>query len=159
MCGWFTKNRCLNPTFRKMDLYLYALFWCSIDIVIFILLSEERKMPSERIYIKELHNLFLVHSFLLLFCDIKNLIAMLMWCFIQPPPTGSSSQEVACKNSSAAVPVNSQTSELPECDWSEHTCPDGHKYYYNCVTCESLVCVFLFWLSPSFCFLILESVI
>ncbi|XP_047315969.1 flowering time control protein FCA-like [Impatiens glandulifera] len=22
-------------------------------------------------------------------------------------------------------------------DWSEHTCPDGYKYYYNCVTCES----------------------
>ncbi|KAF8052752.1 hypothetical protein N665_1512s0001 [Sinapis alba] len=24
-----------------------------------------------------------------------------------------------------------------ECDWSEHTCPDGNKYYYHCVTCES----------------------
>uniref|UniRef100_A0A7C8Z5U5 RRM domain-containing protein n=1 Tax=Opuntia streptacantha TaxID=393608 RepID=A0A7C8Z5U5_OPUST len=23
------------------------------------------------------------------------------------------------------------------CDWSEHICPDGYKYYYNCVTCES----------------------
>ncbi|PON44999.1 Flowering time control protein FCA [Trema orientale] len=55
----------------------------------------------------------------------------------QPPSTGSSSQEVAC-NPSAAVPVNTEISELPECDWSEHTCPDGHKYYYNCVTCESL---------------------
>ena len=72
------KESMSKSTFRKMDLYLYALFWCSIDIVIFILLSEERKMPSERIYIKELHNLFLVHSFLLLFCDIKNLMAMLM---------------------------------------------------------------------------------
>jgi len=25
------------------------------------------------------------------------------------------------------------------CDWSEHICPDGYKYYYNCVTCESRV--------------------
>lgn len=23
------------------------------------------------------------------------------------------------------------------CDWSEHICPDGYKYYFNCVTCES----------------------
>ncbi|XP_031405132.1 flowering time control protein FCA-like isoform X2 [Punica granatum] len=25
-----------------------------------------------------------------------------------------------------------------ECDWSQHICPDGFKYYYNCVTCESM---------------------
>ncbi|KAJ6334364.1 hypothetical protein OIU78_011287 [Salix suchowensis] len=24
-----------------------------------------------------------------------------------------------------------------ECDWSEHSCPDGYKYYFNCITCES----------------------
>ncbi|CAM8907640.1 unnamed protein product [Rhodiola kirilowii] len=24
-----------------------------------------------------------------------------------------------------------------DCDWSEHFCPDGHKYYYNSETCES----------------------
>ncbi|KAG7018027.1 hypothetical protein SDJN02_19893, partial [Cucurbita argyrosperma subsp. argyrosperma] len=25
--------------------------------------------------------------------------------------------------------------EVPlECDWSEHSCPDGFKYYYNCIT-------------------------
>ncbi|KAJ4727839.1 flowering time control protein FCA-like [Melia azedarach] len=35
------------------------------------------------------------------------------------------------------VPQSSQTVAPLECDWSEHTCPDGNKYYYNCVTCES----------------------
>ncbi|XP_038905034.1 flowering time control protein FCA-like [Benincasa hispida] len=32
----------------------------------------------------------------------------------------------------------SQVEVTLECDWSEHTCPDGFKYYYNCVTYESL---------------------
>ncbi|KAF3436563.1 hypothetical protein FNV43_RR23655 [Rhamnella rubrinervis] len=48
-----------------------------------------------------------------------------------------SPQTFACKSTSAAVPVNAQIPELLECDWSEHTCPDGYKYYYNCDTCES----------------------
>ncbi|CAH2057643.1 unnamed protein product, partial [Thlaspi arvense] len=30
-----------------------------------------------------------------------------------------------------------QNTVSPECDWSEHTCPDGNKYYFHCVTCES----------------------
>ncbi|KAF4383526.1 hypothetical protein F8388_014026 [Cannabis sativa] len=55
-----------------------------------------------------------------------------------PLPTVSSSQEVAYNIPRAAVLANPQTPELPECDWSEHTCPDGHKYYYNCITRESL---------------------
>lgn len=33
--------------------------------------------------------------------------------------------------------TNPQDEEFPESDWSEHYCPDGNKYYYNCVTCES----------------------
>lgn len=35
------------------------------------------------------------------------------------------------------MPTSSQDEDFPECDWSEHYCPDGDKYYYNCVTCES----------------------
>ncbi|GAB2298446.1 hypothetical protein Dimus_032511 [Dionaea muscipula] len=27
--------------------------------------------------------------------------------------------------------------DAPDCDWSEHICPDGHKYYYNCMTYDS----------------------
>ncbi|GMH30791.1 hypothetical protein Nepgr_032634 [Nepenthes gracilis] len=32
---------------------------------------------------------------------------------------------------------DSVISGIPDCDWSEHVCPDGYKYYYNCVTYES----------------------
>ncbi|GAB4830596.1 hypothetical protein Ancab_020362 [Ancistrocladus abbreviatus] len=24
--------------------------------------------------------------------------------------------------------------DYPECEWSEHVCPEGNKYYYNCIT-------------------------
>ncbi|ESQ39377.1 hypothetical protein EUTSA_v10001438mg [Eutrema salsugineum] len=37
---------------------------------------------------------------------------------------------------SNAFPEDQNTAS-PECDWSEHTCPDGNKYYFHCVTCES----------------------
>ncbi|KAL1226233.1 Flowering time control protein FCA [Cardamine amara subsp. amara] len=30
-----------------------------------------------------------------------------------------------------------QNTVSSECDWSEHTCPDGNKYYFHCITCES----------------------
>ncbi|KAA8549065.1 hypothetical protein F0562_000749 [Nyssa sinensis] len=33
--------------------------------------------------------------------------------------------------------MSTQTTDILDCDWSEHTCPDGYMYYYNCVTCES----------------------
>ncbi|KAI4301531.1 hypothetical protein L6164_034800 [Bauhinia variegata] len=45
-------------------------------------------------------------------------------------PTFSSS-------TSPDMPVSPQEEDPPDCDWSEHTCPDGYKYYYNCVTCDS----------------------
>ncbi|KHN43443.1 Flowering time control protein FCA [Glycine soja] len=35
------------------------------------------------------------------------------------------------------MPTSPQDEDFPECDWSEHYCPDGDKYYYNCITCES----------------------
>ncbi|KAI5336238.1 hypothetical protein L3X38_015505 [Prunus dulcis] len=48
-----------------------------------------------------------------------------------------SSQTVASNSLSAAVPSNHEIAASIECDWSEHNCPDGYKYYYNCETCES----------------------
>ncbi|KAF9594363.1 hypothetical protein IFM89_030492 [Coptis chinensis] len=39
--------------------------------------------------------------------------------------------------------VRSQTAP-PTCEWSEHNCPDGCKYYYNCITKESR------WEKPNF---------
>ncbi|XP_038995834.1 flowering time control protein FCA-like isoform X2 [Hibiscus syriacus] len=48
--------------------------------------------------------------------------------------TGSG-QATPSSSVSPAAPQSLDT--LQECDWSEHTCPEGNKYYYNCVTFES----------------------
>ncbi|XP_061366218.1 flowering time control protein FCA-like isoform X2 [Gastrolobium bilobum] len=50
--------------------------------------------------------------------------------------TGSNPRTVA-GSTSPDMPRSPLDEDYPECDWSEHFCPDGHKYYYNCVTCES----------------------
>lgn len=34
-------------------------------------------------------------------------------------------------------PFSDDPADSKDCDWSEHVCPDGHLYYYNCATCES----------------------
>ncbi|PIA61009.1 hypothetical protein AQUCO_00300497v1, partial [Aquilegia coerulea] len=39
-------------------------------------------------------------------------------------------------SSAVSIPPHTWTSP-PTCEWSEHTCPDGFKYYYNCLTKES----------------------
>ncbi|CAH8337866.1 unnamed protein product [Eruca vesicaria subsp. sativa] len=39
-------------------------------------------------------------------------------------------------SNSNALPED-QNTENSECDWSEHTCPDGNKYYFHCITGES----------------------
>ncbi|XP_075086583.1 uncharacterized protein LOC107815931 isoform X2 [Nicotiana tabacum] len=33
--------------------------------------------------------------------------------------------------------LNGEMVESIDCEWSEHICPDGFVYYYNCMTCES----------------------
>ncbi|KAJ0113656.1 hypothetical protein Patl1_00852 [Pistacia atlantica] len=55
----------------------------------------------------------------------------------QSPRTGNTPQTSACTATVPAVPPSPHTEASLECDWSEHTCPDGYKYYYNCETCES----------------------
>ncbi|XP_057965879.1 flowering time control protein FCA-like [Malania oleifera] len=67
----------------------------------------------------------------------------------QSPQIGSNSQAVFRDSTPSAVVASSTTAvasavlekaltvDPPDCDWSEHICPDGYKYYYNCVTCES----------------------
>lgn len=52
----------------------------------------------------------------------------------QSPGPGGKPQTVS-RSSSLSELVS--TAEPLDCDWSEHTCPDGYKYYYNCATCES----------------------
>ncbi|GAV83671.1 RRM_1 domain-containing protein/WW domain-containing protein [Cephalotus follicularis] len=51
--------------------------------------------------------------------------------------TGGNFQTGANISAALAVPQSPQMVAPLECDWSEHTCPDGYKYYYNCVTCKS----------------------
>lgn len=50
--------------------------------------------------------------------------------------TGSN-PSTAAGNTPPDMPSSPQDEDFPEYDWSEHYCPDGVKYYYNCVTCES----------------------
>ncbi|TYH10085.1 hypothetical protein ES288_A07G150200v1 [Gossypium darwinii] len=54
-----------------------------------------------------------------------------------PSPQTGSSQPIAATSVVPIVPQSLETVALQESDWSEHTCPEGNKYYYNCVTCES----------------------
>ncbi|XP_020538435.1 flowering time control protein FCA isoform X1 [Jatropha curcas] len=51
--------------------------------------------------------------------------------------TESNTLAVSVTSAAPAVPASPQTADPQECDWSEHSCPDGYKYYYNCTTCES----------------------
>ncbi|CDP17052.1 unnamed protein product [Coffea canephora] len=40
---------------------------------------------------------------------------------------------LSCSSFGAITGIDSSV----ECEWSEHMCPDGYPYYYNCVTSES----------------------
>ncbi|CAL5194542.1 unnamed protein product [Lathyrus oleraceus] len=52
-------------------------------------------------------------------------------------PTQTEHNNLVAVSTSPDLSTNPEDEEFPECDWSEHYCPDGNKYYYNCVTCES----------------------
>ncbi|KAF7837696.1 flowering time control protein FCA isoform X1 [Senna tora] len=46
--------------------------------------------------------------------------------------------DVPSSSSAASViPAINQSIALGKCNWTEHTSPEGFKYYYNSVTCES----------------------
>jgi CUG-BP- and ETR3-like factor len=83
-------------------------------------------------------NLF---AFILYCCELVFRNANEYWqqhVFLQPAWTGNI--QPASRNSvTSAVPPSPQIVDPGECDWSEHSCPDGYKYYYNCITCESRV--------------------
>ncbi|MFS7931082.1 putative RNA recognition motif domain, WW domain, RNA-binding domain superfamily [Helianthus anomalus] len=48
------------------------------------------------------------------------------------------SSQMSSVSSACSGPTCMEMEYLPDCEWSEHICPDGNAYYYNCVTCESL---------------------
>lgn len=79
------------------------------------------------------------------FYSLNADFALKFYFFLQAPQSASS-QTIATSSSSPTVPHNLEALATLECDWSEHTCPDGYKYYYNCVTLESTVsfCLWIF---------------
>ncbi|XP_076885237.1 flowering time control protein FCA-like [Bidens hawaiensis] len=61
--------------------------------------------------------------------------------FFNDPVAQSSlpnSSQMSSVSSTCSGPTCMEMEDPPDCDWSEHICPDGNAYYYNCVTCESL---------------------
>ncbi|KAL9270301.1 Flowering time control protein FCA-like protein [Drosera capensis] len=44
---------------------------------------------------------------------------------------------ISFQSPSPAVAICDSVEDDPDCEWSEHVCPDGYKYYFNCVTYES----------------------
>ncbi|KAK1269846.1 Flowering time control protein FCA [Acorus gramineus] len=64
---------------------------------------------------------------------------------VQSPWTSSMQQTVTTAPASTpmtasatpAVPASSNSLAPLTCNWTEHTSPEGFKYYYNSVTCES----------------------
>ena len=53
-------------------------------------------------------------------------------------------------SSIVTVPLATHLTFRIPCNWSEHICPDGFKYYYNCITRESRVSSISFLLILSF---------
>ncbi|GAB2254473.1 hypothetical protein Droror1_Dr00022282 [Drosera rotundifolia] len=44
---------------------------------------------------------------------------------------------ISSQSASPAVARCDSVEDDPDCEWSEHVCPDGYKYYFNCMTFES----------------------
>lgn len=66
-----------------------------------------------------------------------------------PAPTLATDVPV-CTSAAPAAPVSSKTVAPAKCNWTEHTSPDGYKYYYNSVTGESKVRKINEWLAVAF---------
>lgn len=50
---------------------------------------------------------------------------------------GSDNVLPSAASSINAKSLDAEMLESIDCEWSDHICPDGNLYYYNCVTCES----------------------
>lgn len=65
-----------------------------------------------------------------------------VFCFqtLQPcRDTGSNSAMLISEPASCSLSRSDLSEDPLDCDWSEHICPDGCKYYFNSATCESRV--------------------
>lgn len=68
------------------------------------------------------------------------------WAGVVPHTTANATSSATSDTHSSTVPpvaINTQVVAAPKCNWTEHTSPDGYKYYYNSVTGESKVRVSL----------------
>ncbi|KAF8387664.1 hypothetical protein HHK36_026318 [Tetracentron sinense] len=52
-------------------------------------------------------------------------------------PTASATVAPSTTSTVSVAPVSAQVAAPLTCNWTEHTSPDGYKYYYNSVTSES----------------------
>lgn len=59
------------------------------------------------------------------------------------PAIGDVAPASATSTAAPVVPVATQAVAPIKCNWTEHTSPDGYKYYYNSTTGESKV-IFLY---------------
>ena len=66
------------------------------------------------------------------------------WAGVVPHTASSATSATSDTRSSMGplVAINTQLVAPLKCNWTEHTSPDGYKYYYNSVTGESKVSFF-----------------
>lgn len=66
------------------------------------------------------------------------------WAGAVPHTTANAASAPSDEHTSTVPPVaiNTQAVAPVKCNWTEHTSPDGYKYYYNSVTGESKVSFF-----------------
>lgn len=55
------------------------------------------------------------------------------------PATTPAADVPSATSAAPAIPVTNQNITPTKCVWTEHTSPDGYKYYYNSATGESKV--------------------
>ena len=89
-------------------------------------------------------------------CSLKTYLHDLAWhwsasaMFLQSTYYNKCKPELGCASNASESMPNSSLScssfgaitgidSSVECEWSEHMCPDGYPYYYNCVTSDSRV--------------------
>lgn len=76
---------------------------------------------------------------------LRILCSQSQWLGISPQPVASTPTTIPAKDvpsstaSGHAAPAVKQPVGPLECHWTEHTSPDGFKYYHNSVTSESRV--------------------
>lgn len=86
----------------------------------------------------EVHDTIKHFEYLLFYVPLQS-----HWVGVVSQSTASATSSVTSDtHSSTVVPpatINTQVVAPLKCNWTEHTSPDGYKYYYNSVTGESKV--------------------